>query len=130
MINDMKKEVFATGSDAEVAVNNAMLALGAASLDEITYTIEDLGSKGIFGIGARPTKVRAWIELPDEEPARKTSARKSEDQEEKGEKSHSGNRQRRNRSGRRDGMRPPRDFVPPAELSKPKEAVIPESELK
>ena len=61
----MKKEVLVAGKDVELAVQNAIAALGVESVDEIEYVIEDLGSKGIFGIGARNAKVRAWIELPD-----------------------------------------------------------------
>ena len=61
----MRKEILATGKDVEVAVQNALDALGAAALEDISYEIVDLGSRGIFGIGARPTKVRAWIDMPD-----------------------------------------------------------------
>ena len=61
----MRKEILTTGKDVEIAVQNAIEALGASALEDISYEIVDLGSRGIFGIGARPTKVRAWIDMPD-----------------------------------------------------------------
>ncbi|MBQ1254716.1 MAG: Jag N-terminal domain-containing protein, partial [Clostridia bacterium] len=60
----MRKEILATGKDVEVAVQNALDALGVSALEDISYELVDFGSKGIFGIGARPAKVRAWIDLP------------------------------------------------------------------
>ena len=61
----MRKEIIATGKDLDIAVKNAIDALGVSEPEDISYEIVDLGSRGIFGIGARPTKVRAWIEIPD-----------------------------------------------------------------
>ncbi len=140
----MKREILATGKDVEIAVANALAALGAESLEDINYEIVDLGSRGIFGIGARPTKVRAWIELPDTVAPRQhgtvnvkkeDALTESEDApeahgEEKGER-RSRNNRRRNRGNRSSNtQQPPRDFVAPAEEAKPREAVIPEAELK
>ncbi len=139
----MKKEILATGKDVEIAVANALAALGAESLEDISYEIVDLGSRGIFGIGARPTKVKAWIELPDTVAPRQhgtVTVKKEEDEtvseempetktEEKNERRSKNNR-RRNRGGRSSGAQAPRDFVAPAEEAKPREAVIPEAELK
>ncbi len=134
----MKKEILATGKDVELAVENAIAALGAESVEDISYEIVDLGSRGIFGIGARPSKVRAWIELPDTVAPRQhgTVAPKREvaetadktEGEEKTERRSKNNR-RRNRGGR-GGSQPPRDFTAPTEEAKPREAVIPEAELK
>lgn len=135
----MRKEILATGKDVELAVSNAIAALGVQSLDEITYEIVDLGSRGIFGIGARPTKVKAWIDLPDtvaplqHGPAehvvkpQTTEAPKAERSE---DRRRDNNRRRGNRRRQENGMRPPRDFVAPTEPAKPREAVIPEAELK
>ena len=67
----MKKEIIASGKDINEAKENARLALGAGELDDVTFEIIDLGSKGIlFGIGAKPAKVKASMELPDPEPRR------------------------------------------------------------
>ena len=67
----MKKEIIASGKDIQEAKENARLALGAGELDDVTFEIIDLGSKGIlFGIGAKPAKVKASMELPDAEPRR------------------------------------------------------------
>ena len=139
----MRKEILATGKDVELAVANALAALGAESVEDISYEIEDLGSRGIFGIGARPCKVRAWIDLPDTVAPRQhgATAPKRENVPEKTEKAEDstasetknerkgGNSRRRNRGGRGES-RPPRDFVAPEEPAKIREAVIPEAELK
>lgn len=61
----MIKEITATGKDLTLAKENAVAALGAAPDADVSFEILDLGTKGIFGIGARPAKVRAYIELPD-----------------------------------------------------------------
>ena len=61
----MIKEITATGKDLATAKENAVAALGAGPNDDVQFQIIDLGTKGIFGIGARPAKVRAYIELPD-----------------------------------------------------------------
>lgn len=130
----MRKELIVAGKDVETAVENAIAALGASALEDIEYEIVDLGSKGIFGIGARPSKVKAWIETPDEDaPRQKTEGGAAAPARERGERSERGDRGGRNRRGRNrrsDGMQPPRDFVAPKESAKPREAVIPETELK
>lgn len=141
----MRKEILATGKDVEVAVANALAALGAESVEDISYEIEDLGSRGIFGIGARPSKVRAWIDLPDtvaprqhgatapkrENAGTASSEKKAADEKRPEERSERKNNQRRrNRGGRNEASRPPRDFVAPEEPAKMREAVIPEAELK
>ena len=61
----MIKEITATGKDLTTAKENAVAALGAGPDDDVQFELLDLGTKGIFGIGARPAKVRAYIELPD-----------------------------------------------------------------
>ncbi len=68
----MIKEVTATGKDLEAALANAKAALGASPLDDVKYDILELGSKGIFGIiGVKPTKIKAYIEIPDAEPVKR-----------------------------------------------------------
>ena len=136
----MRKEIIAQGKDYETAVANAQAALGADALEDISYEVVDLGSKGIFGIGARPTKVKAWIELPDTVAPRQHGAapkyereesegKEGSESESKGERKGKNNR-RRNRGKRNQGGATLRDFVAPTEPSKPRERVIPESELK
>ena len=137
----MRKEILATGKDVEIAVQNALDALGVSALEDISYEIVDLGSKGIFGIGARPTKVRAWIDMPDTVAPRQhgtvTPAPRKEEKTEGENKPKEGQGQKKNRNNsrrRKNGKRPAssmlNDFVPPAEPSVPREAVIPENELK
>ncbi len=110
----IKKEITATGKDISQAKENAVIALGVAAEEDVQFEILDLGTKGIFGIGARPAKVRAYIEGDDiafvrgddisseHEPAEKS------ERGERSEKSGRGrqrNHRRGNRSGRGDGNR-------------------------
>ena len=137
----MKKEIIASGKDIAAAVENAKIALGAETLDEISYEIVDMGSKGIFGIiGVKPVKIRAFIASAEEEevdaPAEKA--------EKRADGSHNGNRNRsrnrnRNRNKNHSDDRRRTSSISDEELSElaaknpstgPKEAVIPETELK
>ena len=103
----MIKEITATGKDLSLAKENAVAALGAGPNDDVNFEILDLGTKGIFGIGARPAKVRAYIELPDTVERRGRGEKREEAEgatrEERGERSRDGNRRGRNR--RRGGGR-------------------------
>ncbi len=137
----MIKEILATGKDTEEALQNAVAALGVSDLTEMSFDIVDLGSRGIFGIGARPTKVRAWIEIPDTVAPRQhgpaTPAPRKEANAQDGENKPQRQEQRKNRNNRRrrggkrtGGGTSLHDFVPPAEPATPREAVIPEAELK
>ena len=140
----MRKEILATGKDAEIAVQNAMEALGVSALEDISYEIVDLGSRGIFGIGARPTKVRAWIDMPDTvaplqhgtvtpaarpERVERTNA-PADDEKNAAPAQKKSRNNRRRRGGKRQSGASLQEFVPPAEPSTPREAVIPEAELK
>ncbi len=62
----MKREIIATGKDVLEAQANAAELLGATDADNIEYEVLEFPTKGIFGIGAKPAKVKATIELPDE----------------------------------------------------------------
>ena len=137
----MRKEIIAQGKDYETAVANAQAALGADALEDISYEVVDLGSKGIFGIGARPTKVKAWIDLPDTVAPRQhgaTAPKREESAEAESEKAHEPKNENRSKSNNRrrkggkknHGGATLRDFVAPAEPSTPRERVIPEAELK
>ena len=98
----MIKEITATGKDVAVAKENAIVALGARPEDDVKFEILDLGTKGIFGIGARPATVRAYIELPDPVERRRPQADKAEDAApaERGEGRREGGRSRRRGRGR------------------------------
>ena len=61
----MLKEVTAQGKTVEEAKENAKAALGAGPLDDVNFEIEYLGTKGIFGIGAKPARVKATMEVAD-----------------------------------------------------------------
>ena len=97
----MRKEVIASGKDIQSAIDNAKLALGVSPIDDIEYEVIDLGSKGIFGIiGAKPTKVKAYIELPDAAPEK--SRRKDGDRKPKNENKSHRNKNQKNRNRRND----------------------------
>ena len=68
----MKKEITVTGETVNAAVQNAIEALGASSLDDITYEVLELESKGFLGIGRRPAKIKASVEVPDNTPKRRS----------------------------------------------------------
>ena len=144
----MIKEITATGKDLTLAKENAVAALGAGPNDDVNFEILDLGTKGIFGIGARPAKVRAYIELPDAperrprtEKARETAeetpaADRTAAREGRGEgKGRSRNRNRRGGRGRGDAASIRRAEIEEAvrdakqKGTAMRSVVIPESEL-
>ena len=100
----MIKEITATGKDLTAAKENAVAVLGAKPDEDVQFEILDLGTKGIFGIGARPAKVRAYIELPDAPERRGRAARDEEaaeaTEEKRPERREGGNKNRRNRNRR------------------------------
>ena len=97
----MIKEITATGKDVNVAKENAIAALGARPEDDVRFEILDLGTKGIFGIGARPATVRAYIELPDPvERRRPQGEQDAAAPAEKSEGRREGGRSRRRGRGR------------------------------
>jgi spoIIIJ-associated protein len=115
----VKKEIIASGKDINEAKENARLALGAGELDDVTFEIIDLGSKGIlFGIGAKPAKVKASMEIADPEP-RRPRREKQRPKKNEGE------------APRQPKPQQPKPQQPKAQPKKatPKAAVIPEENL-
>ena len=74
----MKREIIATGKDVQEAQANAAALLGASETDTIEYEVLDFPTKGFLGIGAKPAKVKATIELPDA-PQRPRRQKKNEE---------------------------------------------------
>ncbi|MFA5561642.1 MAG: RNA-binding cell elongation regulator Jag/EloR [Eubacteriales bacterium] len=66
----MLKEIVASGKDILEAKENARLALGATEMDDVTFEILHAGSKGVFGLFAKPAQVKASMEIPDPQPRR------------------------------------------------------------
>lgn len=60
------KELFFEGKTIEAAVEKAAEELHEDK-DLLSYFVEETPSKGIFGIGATPAKIKVEIEVPDEE---------------------------------------------------------------
>ncbi len=137
----MIKEITASGKDINEAKENARAALGVGPLDEVNFTIVDLGSKGIFGlIGKRNAQVKASIEIPDAPERRerpKKEPRPAEKPHEAREEDRTGNNSG-SRKPKGEQNRKPREQKPKAEKipqftepknEKPKAAVIPEKDL-
>ncbi|MBE6680276.1 MAG: KH domain-containing protein [Ruminococcaceae bacterium] len=62
----MITEIFATGKTVQDAHDALIAKLGVDTLDEIEWKVVSAGKKGgLFGIGAQPAKVVAFIETPD-----------------------------------------------------------------
>ena len=131
----MRKEIIASGKDIQLAIANAKEALGVDPLSEIGYEIVDLGSKGIFGvIGAKPVKIKAYIEIPDPVDSRKKKDRGQ------GERKNNQQRQGNNKGGDKNDKRRQRQNEIEAAVEKfkretpenapKKSAAIPEAELK
>ncbi len=144
----MIREIVVDGKDIEDAKETARMLLGAMDSDvDVKFEVLDYGSRGIFGIvGVRKAKVRAFLEVPGEEPkeprARRPERKKTEQaktpaveapEKESGEtpekperKEGSSRRRRRKKPARERLVIPPM----PETAAKPREAMIPESELK
>lgn len=79
----MKHEIIATGRDVQEAKQNAATLLGVDDTAEnIVYEVLELPKSGFLGLGAKPAKVKASIELPDpparREPKKKAKAERAE----------------------------------------------------
>ena len=123
----MIKEVTAVGKDILEAKENARVALGAGELADVQFEVIDAGSKGIFGIiGVRSAKVRAFIELPDQQERKPRADRPKRDN-----KQHSEPKKQENKQGQKQPKaKKPAEKKPEAPKSAPKSEVIPEAELK
>ncbi len=129
----MRKEIIASGKDIQLAVANAKEALGVDPLSDIEYEIVDLGSKGIFGvIGAKPVKIKAYIEIPDPIDSRKKKDRgqgERRNNQRQGNKGSDRNDRRRQRQNEIEAA--VEKFKREAPENAPKRSVaIPEAELK
>lgn len=105
----MLKEITATGKDITTAKENAIAALGVGADEDVRFELIDLGTKGIFGIGARPAKVRAYVELPDAPERRRKGGNEGvvfeESKPEKAEKKKNDRRRKKGGKGQNRGDR-------------------------
>jgi len=127
----MLKEIEAAGKTIEEAKENARAALGAGPLDDVTFEILYLGSKGIFGIGAKPARIKATIEVEDAPQPRRERRRGDKNDRPKsavteGEKPQQGGERRGKGGKRRDNRRSERT----EDKAVAHEEVIPEESLK
>lgn len=128
----MRKEIIASGKDIQLAVANAKEALGVDPLSDIEYEIVDLGSKGIFGIiGAKPVKIKAFIEIPDPVNDRKKKDRPQGDRKNSQRQGKGGdkNEKRRQRQNELEAVVEKFKRETP-ENANEKSAAIPEADLK
>ncbi len=74
----MITEIFATGKTINDAVEALKGKLCVEALDEIEWKVVSAGKKGgIFGIGAQPAKVVAFVETPDPVEEKKPEVKKA-----------------------------------------------------
>lgn len=67
-MSESPRFVEATGPDVETAIKNGLSRLNASSKDVIVEVLEE-SSRGLFGIGGRPAKVRLTLLAPATPPA-------------------------------------------------------------
>lgn len=89
----MTTEIHATGKTVNDAVEALKVKLGVDSLDNVEWKLVHTEKKGfLFGIGAQPAEVVAFVETPDKKPekkaepkaeAKKTEQKKTENKPEK-----------------------------------------------
>ena len=69
----MIKDAIGTGASVEEAKENALLLLNAGLDDDVQFEVISTAKKKTLGLfGGADAKVRAYIELPDPKPAKKT----------------------------------------------------------
>lgn len=68
------KAVEASAKTREQAIQNALKELGVEMYEVDKIEVIDEGSKGLFGLGARPVRVRLVVENMHEEPQREAAA--------------------------------------------------------
>lgn len=75
----MTTEIHATGKTVNDAVEALKVKLGVDSLDDIEWKLVHTEKKGfLFGIGAQPAEVVAFVKAPDKKPEKKAEAKKAE----------------------------------------------------
>lgn len=137
----MIKEVTAAGKDILEAKENARVALGTGELEDVQFEIIDAGTKGFFGFMARPAKVRAYIDIPDqqekkprfERPKKEGSenAPKAEKQEKSAPKEGAKKAEGKDKPRHKKQKSERREIPEMTEsTAKPKSEVIPEDQLK
>lgn len=104
------KQVEASAKTREEAIQNALKDLGVEMYEVDKIEVLDEGSKGLFGFGARPVKVRLIVENMPDEPQREERPRRSNNRGRGGERgqgrdSREGRGERKERSGGRNGGR-------------------------
>ena len=121
----MLKEVIAVGKDVTEAQENARVALGAGPLDDVKFEILHMGSRGIFGIiGVKNAQVKASMEIPDA-PREKRGEKPRHDKKKKSKPEG-----KKNEAHRDEKKGECKDKNTREEKREPKEAIIPEAELK
>lgn len=108
------RQVEAVGKTREEAVEKALRELGVEMYEVDRIEVLDSGSRGIFGWGARPVRVRLTVERLEEKPAGRSGSRARRDAppqknasgKSKGVQSAPGQPQQPLRKGAKSGKRP------------------------
>jgi len=94
------RQVIATAPSREEAIKKALAELGVEMYEVDDIKILDEGSRGLFGLGARPVKVQVTVTKDLERPARGNDRPQRE--ERKRDDNRGGNREERGRDRDRD----------------------------
>ena len=96
------KQVESSAKTREEAIENALKDLGVEMYEVDKIEILDEGSKGFFGLGARPVRVKLIVENMPDEPKRsnKREPRESRESRERRSRNDRGGRDNRNRNNR------------------------------
>ncbi len=97
------KQVEASAKTREEAIQNALKDLGVEMYEVDKIEVLDEGSKGLFGFGARPVKVRLVVENMPDEPQREERPRRNNNRGRGGERNQS--RESRGERSERSGNR-------------------------
>lgn len=119
------KKVEASAKTREEAIQNALKDLGVEMYEVDKIEVLDEGSKGLFGFGARPVKVRLVVENMPDEPQRDEGTEGRSRQNNRGRGNRNQNREdrgeRKDQKDGRDGRGRGRDDKPRAERAKSEE---------
>ena len=126
----MVTEIFATGKTVMEATEELRKKLAVDTLDEIEWKVVSAGQKGgLFGIGAKPAKVVAFIEMPDPKPEKAAEPQKEAPKKETAKKEDPQKKEAQKRPAKADKPAEKKPAAPkPEPVEKPKKPKSPMTE--